>query len=540
MTQRIAAPELAGFTFMEWLGGGGFADVFRYQDSLGRRVAVKVQHRGVLGEVSEYFEAEANLMARLSNHPNIVSVFQAGVASDGRPFIVMEECSTAHLGARIARRALTPSKAMEITVQIAGAVETAHRLGILHRDIKPANILFTEFERPALTDFGISASSDQQIATNALSPQWAPWEQYPDSRLTMGPWSDVFSLAATMWAMLVGRSPLVMPGAENDRLSIRHRVQTFQPPRTGRDDVPELLERVLMTALSADPEKRYPSALEFARAIQGVQGQLNEAVTPVDIRSDGQDYVDDEPELAETGTRIGGFQLIDPELLPNSGLTASVTGLTGGVTSSRDDAMEAETSAPPAGAMRSHIVQHGRGLSQHGLRDFTGPAIPVEQTRSVPDNPPMHSSATEGRQPRRLNLLGSVLIAGGIAAAVIAAMVGLWMSGVLGGASGTQATASPQSHKNPADPLSSRVPPVEDAAGKVTGATATFTWVNPDPRPADKYLVEELSHASQAPQQTVNETSVAVPVQAGRTCVDIRLRRASGQVSAPTRVCVES
>ena len=89
MAPRSVAPELPGFSFLGFIGGGGFADVFRYQDALHRTVAVKVTH-GVSGESAQAIAAEANLMAKLSSHPNIVSIFQAGVAPDGRTYLVME------------------------------------------------------------------------------------------------------------------------------------------------------------------------------------------------------------------------------------------------------------------------------------------------------------------------------------------------------------------------------------------------------------------------------------------------------------------
>ena len=146
MPPRKAAPKLPGFTLIDWLGGGGFADVFRYRDhSLDREVAIKVLHREVTDKARQAFRTEASTMAKLSSHPNIVSVFQVGVADDGRPFLVMEMCSPRHLGDVIARKSYSAAKAMELGIQIAGAVETAHRLGILHRDIKPANIMFTAF-----------------------------------------------------------------------------------------------------------------------------------------------------------------------------------------------------------------------------------------------------------------------------------------------------------------------------------------------------------------------------------------------------------
>ncbi|HMS37779.1 MAG TPA: serine/threonine-protein kinase, partial [Arachnia sp.] len=402
MAQRTTPPDLPGFVYLDWLGGGGFADVFRYQDALGRKVAVKVLHGGG----ASAFDAEANLMAKLSSHPNIVSVLQAGVAADGRPFLVMEECGTAHLGARIAKRLLTASKAMEIAIQVAGAVETAHRMGILHRDIKPANILFTEFGRPALTDFGISEGADVRAANNALSRLWAPQEQYPDSGLAMGPWSDVFSLAATAWAMLVGRSPLEEPGGANDRLSLRHRARTFTPRPTGRQDVPDLLERVLATGLARDPQQRYPSALDFARALQGVQGQMNESVTPIDVLSDRvDDDLDDATELHDSGTRISGFMLIDPDQGVDS--TATSTGPSSGVTSPFEHS-DPQAPAPPAPQV-SQVVLHGRGSAAPGVRDFTGPAVPDLDT--VLDAPEVPSSSAPTLEPeakkRRGPLIGA-------------------------------------------------------------------------------------------------------------------------------------
>src|SRR3546814_3529721 len=82
-------------------------------------------------------------MAQLANHPAIVSVYQAGTTLDGRPFLVMGHCPPPHLAARMRHKPLSVGKALDVTIQPCGAVETAHRLGILHRDIKLANILFT-------------------------------------------------------------------------------------------------------------------------------------------------------------------------------------------------------------------------------------------------------------------------------------------------------------------------------------------------------------------------------------------------------------
>ncbi len=156
-----APPDLPGFTYVDLLGSGGFADVYLYEQHLPRRrVAVKVllTDRMSSGSVSE-FTSEANVMAMLSTHPAIVTIYQAGVAADGRPYLVMEYCPKPNLQVRYRREPFPIAESLRVGVQVAAAVETAHRAGVLHRDIKPANILVTEYNRPALTDFGIASTT---------------------------------------------------------------------------------------------------------------------------------------------------------------------------------------------------------------------------------------------------------------------------------------------------------------------------------------------------------------------------------------------
>lgn len=531
MGQRTSPPVLPGFTYLDWLGGGGFADVFRYRDALGRGVAVKVLHQGVEADA---FQAEGSLMARLSSHPHIVSIFQAGVASDGRPFLVMEECSSEHLGSRIARRILKVGDAMEVTVQIAGAIETAHRMGILHRDIKPANILFTQARRPVLTDFGISASRDQTIANHAMSPLWAPQEQYPDAGLPMGPWSDVFSLAATTWAMLVGRSPLEIPGDANDRLTLRHRVRTFTAARTGRQDVPELLEGVLATALARDPEQRYSSALEFARAVQGVQGQLNEPVTPIDVLSDDPMEPQGSDDPLDSGTRVTGFLFIDPDEVHGSSHTATMAAPTGGITSPHDRSRPGDY-ADLAGGSLPAVAEHGQGVGRPGLRDI--PAHPVPEAAARPAALGVGSaapSASRGPATRKRRSLG-VAVAAAVLAVTGAGFAALVQAGVL---RNPVATPEPSEVLSPVpqDPLAGRVAPPEGGTAERRGAKVRFGWTNPDPQPGDSYLVEELRADQDLPLERVDKP-VFTSTASGKTCIKVQVRRGSGQASSPTRIC---
>src|SRR5699024_11082447 len=107
----------------------------------------------------------------------IVAIHQAAIASDGRPYFVMEYCARPNLGARFRNERISVAEVLRTGIRVASAVETAHRNGVLHRDIKPANILATDFGWPALTDFGIAGAIGDKIVAAGMSIPWAPPEQ---------------------------------------------------------------------------------------------------------------------------------------------------------------------------------------------------------------------------------------------------------------------------------------------------------------------------------------------------------------------------
>ncbi|MCU1474143.1 serine/threonine-protein kinase [Amnibacterium sp.] len=280
-----AAPEIDGYEFLQPLGSGGFADVYLYEQEMPRRsVAVKVLRGDDLSsDAVATFRDEANLMAQLSAHPAIVTVHVAGVLPDERPFLVMEHCPRPNLGQRFRVEALPVDEVLAIGIQIAGAVETAHRAGVLHRDIKPANILVTSFNRPALADFGIAATLGRAATgdTLGMSVPWSPPETLDGS--WSGPATDVYMLGATVYSLLGGRAPFESAEGANDVETQAARIRRDPVPPTGRPDVPASLERALQTAMAKTPQGRYTSALSFARALQKVQRELGLAVTTVDV-----------------------------------------------------------------------------------------------------------------------------------------------------------------------------------------------------------------------------------------------------------------
>lgn len=314
MARRLPSlpPALPGFSFVRILGSGGFADVFLYeQDSPRRQVAVKVMLSEYVNvEVRRMFQAEADLMAQLSAHPAILTVYQSGVAADGRPYLVMELCS-ATIGETYRESPLSVSEALRIGIKIASAVETAHQTSVLHRDIKPANILMTAYGNPVLSDFGIAGTLGESVIddTVGMSIPWsAPEVLHSETNGTIA--SEVFSLGATTYSLLAGRAPFEVPRQDNSSASLISRANRGKPEAIGRADIPETLERVLARSMSRRPEQRQQSAMEFIRELQAVEAELGYAQTQPDvaIHAWAQAAVGDEDDR----TRVEAIRTVDP------------------------------------------------------------------------------------------------------------------------------------------------------------------------------------------------------------------------------------
>ncbi|MBN9177709.1 MAG: serine/threonine protein kinase [Microbacterium sp.] len=288
MTRRLpsAPPLLPGLDYVRPLGSGGFADVFLYQQDMPRRqVAVKVLPVGERDpDLLRMFNAEADVLAHLSAHPAIVTVYQAGISADGRPYIVMEYCPGS-LSQRYRIERIPTEDVMAIAVRLAGALESAHRAGLIHRDIKPSNILITTFGSAVLADFGISSTLARSTGDEVLAmsiPWSAPEVVAEHTGGTIA--SEVWGLGATVYSLLAGHSPFERrEKGQNTRELMRRRIAraTFVP--ISRDDVPDALQQVLATAMARDPDRRYRSAAEFGEAVRDVQRHAGLAPTPLEV-----------------------------------------------------------------------------------------------------------------------------------------------------------------------------------------------------------------------------------------------------------------
>ncbi|WP_026460197.1 serine/threonine-protein kinase [Schaalia suimastitidis] len=285
-SQGAVAPELNGYTWVRLLGSGGFADVHLYRQHVpARDVAIKVARFGGESSGIRELRREANAMATVAGHPAVVELFSAGTAGDGRPYLVMEYCPVANIGAQVRARPMAVDRAIDTIIRLCGGVEMMHRSGLVHRDIKPGNVMLDSYGKPVLGDFGVAAEIGMLSpgGLDGFSVLWAPPEQQHASTHAH-PTQDVWALAATLWTLLVGRSPFEDPVGDNSAVAIATRVRSGALRALGRGDAPPHLEVVLREAMRVDPLTRTPSAFEFGRALQQVQEIMGRQVTQMELR----------------------------------------------------------------------------------------------------------------------------------------------------------------------------------------------------------------------------------------------------------------
>jgi hypothetical protein len=207
------------------------------------------------------FFREVTAAGRLSGHPHVIDVYDAGMLPDGRPYMVMELCPGGSLNDEVRRNGpLSPASVCQIGVNLADALAAAHELGILHRDLKPANILINRYGVVGIADFGlasiIAASGEQSVSREALTPAFAPPESF--RAVEPSPAGDIYSMAATLYALMAGRPPYFPASGESPgvwTLMERHGQRVEDIP-----GVPPRMMEILQACLDADPSRRLPSA----------------------------------------------------------------------------------------------------------------------------------------------------------------------------------------------------------------------------------------------------------------------------------------
>jgi serine/threonine protein kinase len=263
------------YLLREQIGKGGMGLVFLAdQLTLGRTVAIKLLQPALANSDSlvRRFHTEAVAACRVQ-HPGAVAVFDFGTTATGAPFIAMEHVPGRLLGTIIDEEAISVTRAIDITMQLVRTLKAAHDHGVVHADIKSDNIIVErtrEGDVVTLIDFGLARIDGQWDPGETVSgtPEYMAPELVRGEPPTVA--TDIYGVGMILYELLTGRTPF--EGGSTDEVLTRQLEHQAIPPSLRRfaRDVPPELDQIVLRALHKDPQVRFASARELARALAAV------------------------------------------------------------------------------------------------------------------------------------------------------------------------------------------------------------------------------------------------------------------------------
>src|SRR5512139_1314706 len=288
--------RLGAYEVLNLLGSGGMGEVYLARDTrLDRTVAIKVLqgHLAVSAETRQRFEREARVISSL-NHPNICTLYDIGHL-EGMDYLVMEHIEGESLADRLARGPLPLPELLRIGVEIADALDRAHRQGLVHRDLKPGNIMLTK-TGAKLLDFGLARATGLSAAPGDLSSptmsrpltaegtivgtyQYMAPEQLEGREADAR--SDLFSLGAVLYEMATGKR--AFEGRSQASLIASILKEAPKPISAIVSVAPAALDRVVLRCLEKDPDDRYQTARDVLLELKWIADMGSRAGVPAPV-----------------------------------------------------------------------------------------------------------------------------------------------------------------------------------------------------------------------------------------------------------------
>src|SRR3984893_9976588 len=294
------------YEILETLGHGGMNDAFKARDrETGRLVVLKVPFASLIGDPSTFsrYQRELEIGKRL-HHPNIQQLVEDGRLDGGiAPYLVLEFVDGTLLREYLREHApLSVDEAVNMTAQLAGALQYCHEAGVVHRDLKPENVLIEQDGTVKLVDFGIALLKGarrltfRRLSTGFGTPDYMAPEQVQGDRGDAR--TDIYATGVMLYEMLIGQVPYQ---GDSPLAVMSQRVTTDAPlVRQKRPDLPPQLEAIVWRALRREPAERYASMAELRHDLE----HLDEVVIPVYPTDTGGRSVVSREHVVNTGIVI--------------------------------------------------------------------------------------------------------------------------------------------------------------------------------------------------------------------------------------------